>query len=154
MKKNHLITAALVAAIMIGSVPLQAESIKEKATKRFNASLDRFRRCIQLKCSKREALKTARDVSLAIAAVIAAAYGAGEFLKGVGKYNPPIYRLGKQLQWPVKRLTGQTEPPVEKVTYRGRTWTVIGPPSAEGKVDLVADDNEQLITIAVEKLTQ
>ena len=97
MKKTHLIIAVLAAAIMVSSVPLHARegriskarrivkekvsAAKEKATKQLDESLDRFKRCIKLQCTRWEALKAARDVTIAAAAVIAAMYGTGTVLQ-------------------------------------------------------------------------
>lgn len=113
MKKNNLILAALAATSMVGSAPLKADTLKEKATQRFNTSINRFRKCIRGKCTKMEALKLSRDVAITAAAVIAAMYGIGEGLKrgseqvreGLGLLGPgqtrPIHKAGEWLQKPV-----------------------------------------------------
>ena len=91
MKKSRLIAALLAVTIMVSSVPLHAVqkeriskavgTAKEKATKQLDESVKRFKRCIKLQCTKGEALKATRDVSIAISAAIAAMYGIGTALK-------------------------------------------------------------------------
>ncbi len=90
MKKTYLI-AALAITIMASSVPLNAmqkeriskaiSTAKEKSLKQLDESVQRFKRCIKLQCTKWEAAKAGRDVSIAIAAAIAAMYGAGTLLQ-------------------------------------------------------------------------
>ncbi len=132
MKKSRLI-AALAVTIMVSSVPLHAlqkeriskavRTAKEKATKQFDESIERLKRCIKLQCTKWEAAKAGRDVGIAIAAVIAAMYGAGTALQkgaefaekrrlksGEGFYFAPgratrvphyAYKAGEALTYPV-----------------------------------------------------
>ncbi len=131
MKKSHLIITVLATAIMVGSVPLHARegrisrarrivkekvsAAKEKATKQLDESLDRFKRCIKLQCTRWEALKAARDVTIAAAAVIAAMYGTGTVLqmperRKLWKYKEPtetekaMYGAGILLKRPGKEI--------------------------------------------------
>ncbi len=109
MKKTHLVAVLLAATFMIGSVPVQAAQegrVKKSATaakKQFRASIDRFKRCMRGKCTRWEALKVARDVGIAAAAVIAAMYVTGGALKKVGgPIVPELYFVGEALQAPVE----------------------------------------------------
>ena len=76
MKKTRLIIAALAAITLVGAVPVQAESAKEKAIQTFNNSINRFKRCIHGKCSRWEIAKVGRDATIAIG-VILGLYGIG-----------------------------------------------------------------------------
>ncbi len=134
MKKAYLI-AALAITIMVSSVPLHAlqkkriskaiRTAKEKSMKQLDESVQRLKRCIKLQCTRWEALKAARDVTIAAAAVIAAMYGAGTALRegatearGYDLLPPqvtrPAFRTGKALQYPVTRareaLRRETQP--------------------------------------------
>ncbi len=86
--KKALIAVLLAATFMIGSVPVQVAQegrFKKSVTaakKQFRASIDRFKRCMRGKCTRREAAKVARDVGIAAAAVIAAVYVIPTFLSG------------------------------------------------------------------------
>ncbi len=80
MKNSRLIAALLAATFMVSVVPVyaQKEGRVSRAKKQFNESIDRFNRCIQGKCTKREALKVARDIgatAIAVAVVVGTAYG-------------------------------------------------------------------------------
>jgi len=104
---------------MIGSMPVCAmeekpdsaalvvkekkkETILGRAQKQFNESLDRFYRCVQLKCTPWEALKAARDLGIAAATVIAVMYVTGEAFKQLaGPIMPGLYGVGEGLQAPV-----------------------------------------------------
>lgn len=78
MKNVRLIAALLAATIMASTVFAQEalKSAKEKSLINFNAVFGRFKRCIQLQCTKLEALKVARDVGVAAVSLIVAAYAA------------------------------------------------------------------------------
>ncbi|TET36461.1 hypothetical protein E3J61_00685 [Candidatus Dependentiae bacterium] len=90
MKKAYLI-AALAITIMVSSMPLHAmqkeriskaiRTAKEKSMKQLDESVQRLKRCIKLQCTKWEAAKAGRDISIAIAAAIATMYGAGTLLQ-------------------------------------------------------------------------
>jgi len=85
MKKTRLIAALLAATIITGSIPVQAQEEPQKigrVRKQWNESLDRFRRCVQLKCTRWEALKAARDLAIMAAVVVGVVY-AGK--KGIEK---------------------------------------------------------------------
>ncbi len=140
MKKTHLIIAVLAAAIMVSSVPLHARegriskarrivkekvsAAKEKATKQLDESLDRFKRCIKLQCTRWEALKAARDVTIAAAAVIATMYGAGTVLqiphreyKGFSKrpeLEKTLYGTGRVLRYPGRKIGKKVGRPIVK----------------------------------------
>ncbi len=123
MKKTHLIIAVLAATIMISSIPLHAREgrirratriAKEKATKQLDESLDRFKRCIKLQCTRWEALKAGRDVIIAVSALIAAMYGTGTALQipyreyqGLSqrpKLEKALSRTGEALKYPGRKL--------------------------------------------------
>lgn len=139
MKKTHLITAALATAIMVSSVPLHARegrisratriakekvsAAKEKAIKQLDESLDRFKRCIKLQCTRGEALKAGRDVTIAIATLIAAMYGTGTVLQIPKKkyleqserpeLEKTLYGVGAALRYPGRKI-GETAAKVGK----------------------------------------
>jgi len=111
MKKNHLIIALLAATIMVGTVPIRAETPKEKAWRVFNTHIKQFRRCIRGECTLREALQLARKVTVAAAIVIAVMYGVGAGLKKRASYGlkkgtltpygaSRFYQTGMKLQRP------------------------------------------------------
>ncbi len=134
MKKTYLI-AALAITIMASSMPLHAmqkeriskvvHTAKEKSMKQLDESVQRLKRCIKLQCTKWEAAKAGRDVSIAIAAAIAAMYGTGTLLQkgavfaekrrmpsGEGSYFAPeratrvpyyAYKAGEALRAPVDK---------------------------------------------------
>ncbi len=74
MKNSRLIAVFLAATLMISCAPVQAVEQKSrlsKVKKQLNESLDRFKRCIRGKCTRKEKIKVARDVGIAAAAVLA-----------------------------------------------------------------------------------
>ncbi len=78
MKKN-LITVLLAATIMVSYAPIQAEEPKARlrvVKKTLDDSLDRFKRCMRGKCTRKEKIKVARDVGIAALAVVGIATAA------------------------------------------------------------------------------
>ncbi len=111
MKKA--LTAALLAAITISSVPMEAMGqysmpTKEQAIQKLNQSWARLQQCLTLQCTKWEALKAGRDASLAIAAVIVALYGLGAVTKKVAHKaeSYPLLKVGRGMQAPGKAVMG------------------------------------------------
>ena len=97
MKKNFVTSALLALALITAAAPLQAQG--PTAKKKYYESLDRFRRCIRGNCTKMEGLRTARDLGLAAALVVAGMYAAGRGAKRIGKEE-----LGERLQAPAKQI--------------------------------------------------
>jgi hypothetical protein len=70
---------------MVAKSKQAVSNAKKRALKQFDESVDRFKRCIRGKCTKMEALKVARDVTIAAAATIAAMYVTGVAMEKGGK---------------------------------------------------------------------
>lgn len=72
MKKYHFMSYLLTIALVATAAPIQAASAVEKAKhaakERINRSIERLQRCVQGNCSRMEALKAARDVTIAVTA--------------------------------------------------------------------------------------
>lgn len=105
-----------------------ARAVKAKAIQQFNESYNRFQQCLHGKCTKGQALKVARDLGIAAAAVITTMYIAGGVFKKGANY---IYRGGEQLQRPGKFIyekASRVVYPFKKgdwVKYRGPLGEII-----------------------------
>lgn len=84
MKKSRLIATLAVVVLSISAMPVEAKD--SWATRKFNDSVKRFKKCIRLDCTKMEVAKAARDVVIAIGAITGAAYVGGRGLEiGAGR---------------------------------------------------------------------
>ena len=84
MKKTRLIAALLAASFIIGCTPVQAEGPRgrlRKVKKQLDESLNRFKRCMRGKCTRKEKIKVARDVGIAAAGAVLAIATAAHFVK-------------------------------------------------------------------------
>lgn len=92
MKKFSKIYTLMATALLISAVPVHGmqeigamvQTGKEKAIQQFNESVERMQKCFRKrKCTRTEALKVARDLSIAALAAIGIVYG-------VSKIGRPI----------------------------------------------------------------
>ncbi len=120
MKKNSSRLITVFAAITIlGTVPMQAEeSPTKKAKQQFNESISRFKKCVfKLDCTKWEALKLGRDLTIAAGLVIAAMYGAGTALQR-GARKAPVGYTAKRKIWQAGTMLQKPGQPFMKAGTR------------------------------------
>ena len=79
MKKFQVLRMLLVAALMITALPMHAQAqsqkspnltFKQRAKKRFNESVTRFKRCLNRECTKGELAKAGKELIAAVGALI------------------------------------------------------------------------------------
>jgi hypothetical protein len=133
MKNASIFTIVALFTISMNSfgaettTPVVNDTIKAKVMGQLKESIDRLQRCLTGKCTKVEALKAARDVSITAAAAVAALYGIGTALQKSRSYLPkdlryPAYKTGEYMKKPVtstvragKKAAGAMVEGVEKV---------------------------------------
>ena len=101
MKKNRITSALLALALISAAAPLQAaqeeqktniEKAKQLAKKQVSESIDRLKRCIKGNCSRMEALKVARDVTVAVIALYIGGRTVAKGAQMVTEQTPPSLR--------------------------------------------------------------
>jgi len=98
MKKLHALRMLLVAALMITALPMHAQAqsqkspnltFKQRAKKRFNESVTRFKRCLNRECTKGELAKAGKELIAAVGALIVVS-GITYFVATRNKQTPQV----------------------------------------------------------------
>ncbi len=148
MKKYHFMSFLLTIALITTAAPLQAESNMQKAKnaakKQFDQSIKRLQKCRKGNCSRMEALKAARDVTIAIVAMYAAGRGLQDArqeaflnLPKQARYHAaaataPLGVAEKALMLPLETAIGVVErivAPTVEASYQskdGKEVTIVG----------------------------
>ena len=132
MKKTRLIAALLAASFIIGCTPVQAEGPRgrlRKVKKQLDESLNRFKRCMRGKCTRKEKIKVARDVGIAAAAAVLAVVGAtvyaGKRIKNAAEAISSRPRAAEEVQ------PQALEFPAPKAVPTEEGGAEVGPPPAD-----------------------
>ena len=98
MKKLHALRMLLVAALMITALPMHAQAqsqkspnltFKQRAQKRFNENVTRFKRCLNRECTKGELAKAGKELIAAVGALIVVS-GITYFVATRNKQTPQV----------------------------------------------------------------